>query len=156
MYARCSAPLMQAHPLILPHRFSFKNSSDDSAFALSSLVSCPGSITAQVSMICNCVNSDTAAFVPCSQNLCSPGLRLYCVIRYPHTAISSSLLVVSSASMACLVSSISPMIEVVACSCSPLLGVVSVSFVIAASTLLCTLTSPSCRNCILGAYVSYG
>jgi hypothetical protein len=51
IYALCGAPFMQALPLIFPYYFSLKNSSDKSAFVLSSLVSLVGSITVHVSMM---------------------------------------------------------------------------------------------------------
>ncbi len=55
-------------------------------------VNCSGSMTVQVSIMCSCVNSDTAAFAPLSQNFCKPCFEWYCIIKYTHTITSCSLL----------------------------------------------------------------
>ncbi len=72
---------MHTHPLIFPFLLSLRNSSEDNAFALASLLSCNGSITFHVSITWSCVSSDTAASVLSMPNLQRPGFKLYWVIR---------------------------------------------------------------------------
>ena len=152
IYALCGAPFTQALPLIFPHCFSLRNSSDESAFVQSSLASLVGSITVYVSITWSWVNSEIAAVAPCSPNFLRPGLRLYWVIKYPHTAISSSLVVCNYGSTWCTVSSTLRFELVVACISALLVGSSRCSRHSCAAdrALLCAHTSPSCRSCILG------
>ncbi len=154
IYALCGTPFMHARPLIFLHHFSFRNSRDNRALALYSFVNCSGSMTVQVPIICSCINSDTAAFAPLSPNFCKPGLRLYCIIKHAYIATSCSHPVVSSSLILCSVVSMLTMSNVVTGICS--LDIRFCCSSIAPSALLCSLTSPSWRNCIRGTHVSYG
>jgi hypothetical protein len=53
MYALCGAPVMHAYLLIFLHLYSFRNSRDNRALALSSFVNFSGFMTIQVSIICS-------------------------------------------------------------------------------------------------------
>ena len=77
MYARCGAWLMHALPLIFPVRFSFRNSSNDSVFIVSSLLSFVASITVHVSITCSCVSLSMAACCPFAPNFLRPGFKLF-------------------------------------------------------------------------------
>ena len=153
MYVRCGTPFMHARPLTSPVLFSLRNMSDESACIYCSLDSLLTSSGVQVSIMWSCVSSLTAAVAPLAPNFLRPGFKLYCVIMYAHTIISSCDVVHNFGSIACVVSSIVGSIGnvVVASSLSSL--VIRVRG-LASSTLLCTRTAPSCRNVVRGAYVS--
>ncbi len=152
---RCDAPLMHALPLILPVCSSFRKSNKDRTFTLTSLANFEGSIGVHVSIMCCCVSLSIAAVAPLTPNFGSPEFRLYYVMRYPHTFISSSNSVTSAGSMECSVLLIpgSVPVHVVACTLSSLFIPIHCS---ASRTLLCAHTSLSCRKVVLGAYVLYG
>ena len=153
MYARCGAPSMHAQPLTSPVRFSLRNRSDESERIHCSLDSLLTSSGVQVSIMWSCVSSFTATVTPLAPNFLKPGFKLYCVIIYAHTIISSCDMVHNFGSILCVVSSIVGSIGdvIVASSLSSL--VIHVRRLVS-STLLCARTAPSCRKVLRGAYVS--
>jgi hypothetical protein len=143
-------------PFMSPLLFSFRNSSDDNACIRCSRDSLSAYMGLHVSMICSWVSSFTAAISPLFPNFLRPGLRLYWVIRYPHTFSSSSNVVVIASSALWMVSFIkgfAELEEVVPSICSPF-GTLTrqLAFVI----LPCARVVPSWRKATRGANWSYG
>ena len=78
--ARCFLPSAHPRPLILPHRFFFRNIRYCSAARFSSRDSSFASFGSSTPLSCSCCSSLSTASTPASPNSLIPFFMLYCVI----------------------------------------------------------------------------